>query len=256
MQKPLLFTPLRLRGVTAPNRSVVSPMVQYRATDGQVNDYHPGPSRQVCARQVRHRVHRELRHRTARTRHPGRSRHVGRRPDRGPQAAGALPQAGGRARRHADHPCRPQGQHAALLRQARPARPGRRRLAEMGGGRPLRAVGGRRLADPAAARHRGDRDAGAEVRRGRQARRCGGLRRHRDPRRARLSAGAVPVADQQHPQRPVWRRPRRPHALPARGGARGAGGLAGQQADVHPRLDGRRRGRLGGRGHRRLRQGA
>lgn len=40
MQKPLLFTPLTLRGVTAPNRAVVSPMVQYRATDGQVNDYH------------------------------------------------------------------------------------------------------------------------------------------------------------------------------------------------------------------------
>ncbi len=40
MQKPLLFTPLKLRGVTAPNRAVVSPMVQYRAADGQVNDYH------------------------------------------------------------------------------------------------------------------------------------------------------------------------------------------------------------------------
>ncbi len=40
MQKPLLFSPLKLRGVTAPNRSVVSPMVQYRATDGLVNDYH------------------------------------------------------------------------------------------------------------------------------------------------------------------------------------------------------------------------
>ena len=30
----------RMRGVTAPNRCVVSPMVQYRATDGLVNDYH------------------------------------------------------------------------------------------------------------------------------------------------------------------------------------------------------------------------
>ena len=40
MQKPLLFSPLKLRGVSAPNRCVVSPMVQYRATDGQVNDYH------------------------------------------------------------------------------------------------------------------------------------------------------------------------------------------------------------------------
>lgn len=40
MQKPLLFTPLRMRGVTAPNRCVVSPMVQFRATDGFVNDFH------------------------------------------------------------------------------------------------------------------------------------------------------------------------------------------------------------------------
>src|SRR5262249_6644039 len=29
-----------MRSVTASNRCVVSPMVQYRATDGQVNDYH------------------------------------------------------------------------------------------------------------------------------------------------------------------------------------------------------------------------
>jgi 2,4-dienoyl-CoA reductase-like NADH-dependent reductase (Old Yellow Enzyme family) len=29
-----------MRGVTAANRAVVSPMVQYRATEGQVNDYH------------------------------------------------------------------------------------------------------------------------------------------------------------------------------------------------------------------------
>jgi 2,4-dienoyl-CoA reductase-like NADH-dependent reductase (Old Yellow Enzyme family) len=40
LQKPLLFTPFKMRGVTALNRCVVSPMVQYRATDGQVNDYH------------------------------------------------------------------------------------------------------------------------------------------------------------------------------------------------------------------------
>jgi 2,4-dienoyl-CoA reductase-like NADH-dependent reductase (Old Yellow Enzyme family) len=40
LARPLLFTPFKMRGVTAPNRSVVSPMVQYRATDGQVNDYH------------------------------------------------------------------------------------------------------------------------------------------------------------------------------------------------------------------------
>ena len=40
MQRPMLFSPLKLRGVVAANRTVVSPMVQYRATDGLVNDYH------------------------------------------------------------------------------------------------------------------------------------------------------------------------------------------------------------------------
>ena len=40
MQKPLLFTPLKLRDVVARNRCVVSPMVQFRATDGEVNDFH------------------------------------------------------------------------------------------------------------------------------------------------------------------------------------------------------------------------
>jgi len=40
LSKPLLFTPFKMRGVVAPNRAVVSPMVQYRATDGMVNDYH------------------------------------------------------------------------------------------------------------------------------------------------------------------------------------------------------------------------
>jgi 2,4-dienoyl-CoA reductase-like NADH-dependent reductase (Old Yellow Enzyme family) len=40
LQKPLLFSPITMRGVTAPNRCVVSPMVQFRATDGLVNDFH------------------------------------------------------------------------------------------------------------------------------------------------------------------------------------------------------------------------
>ena len=40
MCQPLLFTPLRLRGVTSPNRCVLSPMVQHKAVNGQVNDDH------------------------------------------------------------------------------------------------------------------------------------------------------------------------------------------------------------------------
>mgnify|MGYP001450354267 CR=1 FL=1 len=35
-----IFTPLRLRGLTLPNRIVVSPMCQYSAQDGTVGDWH------------------------------------------------------------------------------------------------------------------------------------------------------------------------------------------------------------------------
>ena len=40
MYQPLLFTPLTLRGVTTRNRCVLSPMVQHKAHDGEVNDEH------------------------------------------------------------------------------------------------------------------------------------------------------------------------------------------------------------------------
>ena len=38
--RPLLFTPLTIRGITLPNRTVVAPMVQYRARDGIPGDFH------------------------------------------------------------------------------------------------------------------------------------------------------------------------------------------------------------------------
>ncbi len=38
--RPLLFTPLTIRGVTLPNRTVLAPMVQYRALGGVPNDFH------------------------------------------------------------------------------------------------------------------------------------------------------------------------------------------------------------------------
>lgn len=37
---PLLFTPMKLRDVTLPNRIVVPPMAQYSAVDGVANDFH------------------------------------------------------------------------------------------------------------------------------------------------------------------------------------------------------------------------
>ena len=40
MPHPELFTPIRLGGVTLPNRIVVSPMCQYSADDGCMSDWH------------------------------------------------------------------------------------------------------------------------------------------------------------------------------------------------------------------------
>jgi 2,4-dienoyl-CoA reductase-like NADH-dependent reductase (Old Yellow Enzyme family) len=40
MPQPPLFSPLRLRGITFKNRVLISPMCQYSATDGMVNDWH------------------------------------------------------------------------------------------------------------------------------------------------------------------------------------------------------------------------
>ena len=38
--RPLLFTPMTSRGITLPNRTVLAPMVQYRARDGIPGDFH------------------------------------------------------------------------------------------------------------------------------------------------------------------------------------------------------------------------
>lgn len=40
MTQPLLFSPLTLRGLTLRNRVVVSPMCQYKAVDGHMQDWH------------------------------------------------------------------------------------------------------------------------------------------------------------------------------------------------------------------------
>src|SRR5258708_35917882 len=40
LPRPELFTPIELGGITLPNRIVVSPMCQYSADDGSMNDWH------------------------------------------------------------------------------------------------------------------------------------------------------------------------------------------------------------------------
>ncbi|NLZ94311.1 MAG: oxidoreductase, partial [Bacteroidales bacterium] len=40
MSKSLLYSPLKIKGLTLPNRIVVSPMCQYSSEDGMANDWH------------------------------------------------------------------------------------------------------------------------------------------------------------------------------------------------------------------------
>jgi 2,4-dienoyl-CoA reductase-like NADH-dependent reductase (Old Yellow Enzyme family) len=40
MSQPILFSPLRLRGLTLRNRAVLSPMCQYQAVDGRMQEWH------------------------------------------------------------------------------------------------------------------------------------------------------------------------------------------------------------------------
>src|SRR5947207_15593335 len=40
MSQPQLFQPITLRGITAKNRLLISPMCQYSATDGVMDDWH------------------------------------------------------------------------------------------------------------------------------------------------------------------------------------------------------------------------
>ncbi len=40
MSKSILYSPFQLKGLTLPNRIVVSPMCQYRSKDGMANDWH------------------------------------------------------------------------------------------------------------------------------------------------------------------------------------------------------------------------
>ena len=40
MSEPILFSPLQLRGLTLRNRVVLSPMCQYEAVEGRMQDWH------------------------------------------------------------------------------------------------------------------------------------------------------------------------------------------------------------------------
>ena len=126
----VLFSPITLRGLTLPNRVVVSPMCQYNSDNGSANDWHLmhlGNMSLGCGGLVMCEMtdvnpqgpdHAEMR------------RHVVGRQREGAQArARFLPAIRRRQARRAARPCRPQGpDHAAGRRRQADPDQGRRRL--------------------------------------------------------------------------------------------------------------------------------
>ena len=250
-----LFSPITLRGLTLPNRIVVSPMCQYSSDDGAANDWHLihlgglalSGAGMLCIEATAVEPEGRItpsdlglyddRTEAALRRGPGGRPEI-------------LAHSGGDAARAR----RPQGVEPRAL-AGRPAdRTGRGWLAAGG------TVGGaaaRARAAPGRARRGRARPHPRGFRRDGQA--CGGARHRcaRDPQRARLSAARVPLADLQPPHRRVWRHARESPALPARrlrGGARrGSRRHARGRSGVRDRLG---RGRLGHRAGVRLRRGA
>ena len=205
-----LLSPLSFAGFTLRNRIVMPPMWSGQATpDGQVTDriveYHRVRAAAGCGLvTVEHSFV-----------HPG-GRHsatqIGVHDDRMVPGLARLAAA-----------IKAEGAMACLQNLAR-------RLVELVG-RPRRAAGravgrapsvrargrGARRADA-----RGHRRGGGRLRRRGGARARGGLRRGRDPRRARLPPVRVPVAALQRADRRVRRQPRRPAPDPPGGRLRGA----------------------------------
>ena len=119
---PLLFTPITIRGVTARNRVVISPMCQYSADDGVANEWHhvhtpisPWAAPVSCSP-------RRLGSPDGRITHGDLGLWTDTQP--GAQADRRLINVTARCR-HPDRPRRPQGQHAAAVVRKRPLR-GRR----------------------------------------------------------------------------------------------------------------------------------
>ena len=251
----VLFSPITMRGLTLPNRVVVSPMCQYNSNNGSANDWHLmrlgdlslGAAGLVMTEMTDVNPQGRI----------------------SPKCAGMYSDDNEAALKRVHDFCRQYGvaklgvqlahagrkgtDHAAGgRRQADPGRPGR---LDAGGavGHPLRhRLGG-------AARHDQGRHQALHrrIRRRRQARRPHRLRRDRAARRARLSRAPVPVAALQQAHRRIWRLAGKPHALRHRDVRGGARGVAGAKADRHARLRHRLgRGRLDAGRNRRAGQGA
>ncbi len=243
-----LFSPITMRGLTLPNRIVVSPMCQYNSDNGSANDWHLmhlGSFSLGAAGLVMTEM--------TNVNPAGRITH---------KCAGLWSDANEKALKRVHDFCRTYGVAKLGVQLAHAGRKGSTQT-PAAGGKPLTAaengwetgsaVGACRTTRAGRCRTRMTKDdikpSDRRVRGRRQARRSHRLRRDRVARRPRLSAAPVPVAAVQPAHRRIWRQHRKPHALSARGVSGGARGLSRRQADRHARVGdrlGRRRLDAGG----------
>ena len=231
-----LFSPITLRGLTLPNRVVVSPMCQYAANDGSATDWHLMHLGSFCARRRRpgHRRDDQCRARWA---HLATLRRALLRRQRSRLEARASISAapiGDRQARHPARPRRPQGlDHAAVApaasRSSRRKAPGRRL-----GHRPSRSAGLAHAACHDQGRHQADHRAitSSSAQRADAPR----LRPDRAARRPRLSGAPIHVASVEPAHRRIRRHPRKiACAFRSKCSPRSAR-YGRRQADGHPHL--------------------
>ena len=214
-----LFTPFPMRGLTLPNRIVVSPMCQYMSVNGSANDWHLMHLGQF-AMGAAGLVITEATHVSA----------IGR---ISPRCLGLYSDENEKTIKHVVDFCRRYGVAKLGIQLAHAGRKGsahtpfeggkalareRRRL-DHGGA--VRVAVRPRLARAGSAESERAGGREAAVRRIREAGTAHRLRSHRTACRARLPAAPVPVADFESAHRRIRRVARKSHALPARSVRRG-----------------------------------
>ena len=248
-----LFSPIKLRGLTLPNRIMVSPMCQYSSVDGEANDWHfthinslaLSGAAMFCI---------EATHVEA----------IGRIT---PGCLGLWNDATEAALKPILASVRKRSKAAVAMQLAHAGRKGSSHT-PWDGGQLIPVEGGWQPVGPSAIPHKQNepppwrsipraRAYPRCIRVGHQTCRTARDRRHRSSWRARLPLASVPVADRQPADRSIWRVARKPDALSAGGVRCGTRGVSRQQAGGNSGfLDRLGRGWLGSRADHRIRAGA
>ena len=211
-----LFSPFTLRGLTLPNRIVISPMCEYSAVDGCATDWHVIHLGHLALSGAGLLIIEATAVERAGPHQPRVPRPVLRRERSGARARARRSCAATAHARSASSSTTP-GARARSAARRRPRQQSRRPKAAGRRSAPSALPFVAEWHTPAALDRAGMERVVEAFARAARALRAPRPRHDRDPLGARLPAQLVPVAARQPARRRVRRQPREPHALPARG---------------------------------------